>query len=314
MENGKAFSLSLGAATADTRPAVMMRRAALASVSVSLVLVVIKAVAYFATGSVAVLAALADSGLDLFTSWLNWIAIRSALTPADAEHRFGHGKAEPLAGLAQGAFIAGSALFLVIQSIIRLISPEPIENPLMALVVMGISIVCTAALLTYQRRVVAETGSIAIAADRTHYAADLVTNTGVVVAVALAGLLGWIRADPIIALAVAAFMVRSSFSVFRQSYDQLMDRELPDGERAKIKDIVMRHPEVRSLHDLKTRAAGIHTFIQVHIELDPAMSLMRAHRVSDEVEHDLCAEFPRAEVIIHQDPAGVEAPAALSKS
>ena len=291
-----------------------MRRAALASVSVSLVLVVIKAVAYFATGSVAVLAALADSGLDLFTAWLNWIAIRSALTPADAEHRFGHGKAEPLAGLAQGAFIAGSALFLVIQSIIRLVEPEPIENPIVALVVMAISIVGAAGLVVFQRRVVAETGSIAISADRMHYTTDLVTNVGVIVAVALAGLLGWTRADPIIALAVAGFMVGGATSVFRQSYDQLMDRELPDSDREKIKEIVMRHAEVRSLHDLRTRAAGIDTFIQIHIELDPAMSLMRAHQVSDEVEHELCAVFPRAEVIIHQDPAGVEMPAALAKS
>lgn len=306
--------MSIAASTSGAQPAISMRRAALASVSVSLVLVVIKAIAYFATGSVAVLAALADSGLDLFTAWLNWIAIRSALTPADAEHRFGHGKAEPLAGLAQGAFIAGSALFLVIQSIIRLVSPQPIENALVALVVMAISIVGAGGLVVYQRRVVSQTGSIAISADRMHYTADLVTNVGVIVAVALAGLLGWARADPIIALAVAGFMVGSATSVFRQSYDQLMDRELPDSDRARIKEIVMRHAEVRSLHDLRTRAAGIDTFIQVHIELDPAMSLMRAHQVSDEVEHELCAAFPRAEVIIHQDPAGVEMPAALAKS
>jgi ferrous-iron efflux pump FieF len=306
--------LSVAASNAQSLQETSMRRAALASVSVSLFLVVIKTVAYFATGSVAVLAALADSGLDLFTAWLNWIAIRSSLTPADAEHRFGHGKAEPLAGLAQGAFIAASALFLVIQSIIRLISPAPIEHAGIALAVMAVSIVAAAGLVAYQRRVVARTGSIAIAADRMHYTADLVTNAGVIVAVALAGLLGWVRADPLIALAVAGFMVASATAVFRQSYDQLMDRELPDGDRARIKDIVMRHAEVRSLHDLKTRAAGIDTFIQVHIELDPAMSLMRAHQVSDEVEHDLCKAFPRAEVIIHQDPAGVEMPAALAKS
>jgi ferrous-iron efflux pump FieF len=292
----------------------IMRRAALVSVSVSLVLVVIKAIAYFATGSVAVLAALADSGLDLFTAWLNWIAIRSALTPADAEHRFGHGKAEPLAGLAQGAFIAGSALFLVIQSVIRLISPQPLENPVIALVVMAVSIVAAAAIVVYQRRVVAETGSVAISADRMHYTTDLVTNFGVIIAVALAGLLDWTRADPIIALAVAAFMVSGAASVFRQSYDQLMDRELPESDRSRIKEIVMRHTEVRNLHDLRTRAAGIDTFIQIHIELDPAMSLMGAHQVSDEVERELCAAFPRAEVIIHQDPAGVEMPAALAKS
>ena len=291
-----------------------MRRAALASLGVSVLLVAIKAIAYFASSSVAVLAALADSGLDLFTSWLNLVAIRSALTPADHEHRFGHGKAEPLAGLAQGAFIAGSALFLTVQAIVRLLAPQPIDHASVALAVMIISVGAAAGLVFYQRRVVAQTGSLAISADRTHYTSDLMTNAGVIAAIVLGHYLGWMRADPLIAMAVAAFMVVSAANIFRQSYDQLMDRELPDGERARIKDIVMRHSEVRALHDLRTRAAGTNTFIQLHVELDPAISLMRAHLVSDEVEQALCEAFPRAEVIIHQDPAGVEAPAALAKS
>lgn len=302
------------AASAATARETLMRRAALASLGVSIALVAIKAVAYFASGSVAVLAALADSGLDLFTAWLNFVAIRSALTPADAEHRFGHGKAEPLAGLAQGAFIAGSALFLIVQSIVRLITPQPIDNAGVALIVMIVSAVAAAALVAYQRFVVQQTRSVAISADRMHYTSDFVTNLGVILAIFLSSFIGWVRADPAIALCVAAFMVTGAVSVFRQSYDQLMDRELPERERGRIKDIVMRHMDVRSLHDLKTRAAGTDTFIQIHIELDPAMSLMRAHQVSDEVEHALLQAFPRAEVIIHQDPAGVEMPAGLAKS
>jgi len=292
----------------------LMRRAAIASVAVSLFLVAIKAFAYFASGSVSVLAALADSALDLFTASLNFIAIRSALTPADAEHRFGHGKAEPLAGLAQSAFIAGSALFLVIQSIIRLIAPQPFEHPALAFGIMAISILCAAALVGYQRHVVARTGSVAISADRMHYTGDLLTNLGALIAIALVTFFSWARADPIVALLVAAFMIGSAWQVSRRSYDQLMDRELPDSDRSRIKNIVMQHAEVRNLHDLRTRSAGVDTFIQVHIELDPAMSLMRAHEVSDAVEHDLCAAFPRAEVIIHQDPAGVETPADLAQT
>jgi ferrous-iron efflux pump FieF len=292
----------------------LMRRAALASVGVSTLLVALKTIAYFATGSVSVLAALADSALDLFTASLNLIAIRSALTPADAEHRFGHGKAEPLAGLAQGAFIAGSALFLVIQAIIRLVTPQPIARAGVAVAIMVVSIVCAAGLISFQRHVVAKTGSVAISADRLHYMGDLFTNLGVLLAIALVSFAGWTRADPIIALFVAGFMVASAWAVSRQSYDQLMDRELPDSDRERIKGIVMGHSEVRSLHDLRTRSAGVDTFIQVHIELDPAMSLMRAHEVSDAVESDLCAAFPRAEVIIHQDPAGVEMPATLART
>lgn len=292
----------------------LMRRAAFASVGVSLLLVALKTFAYFATFSVAMLASLADSALDLFTSALNLVAVRSALTPADAEHRFGHGKAEPLAGLAQGAFIAASAMFLVLQAAERLIAPQPVPHSLLALGVMGISILCAIALILYERHVVARTGSIAIAADQTHYFADLTTNVGVIVALLLSGWLGWEFADPLIALLVAAVLVWSAWTVFVRSYDQLMDRELPNSDRARIKAIVRRHAQVRDLHGLRTRAAGVNTFIQLHLELDPDIMLLRAHEISDAVERDLCAAFPGAEVIIHQDPAGLETPPPLERS
>jgi ferrous-iron efflux pump FieF len=283
-----------------------MRRAALASVLVSLFLVAIKAAAYFASNSVALLASLADSSLDLFTAGLNMLAIHEALTPADAEHRFGHGKAEPLAGLAQGAFIAASAVFLVVQGAQRLMAPQPIEHSLDALAVMFISIAAAICLILYERRVIAKTGSVAVTADATHYFGDLVSNVGVVVAILLSSRLGWISADPIIALLVALVLVISAWSVFRQSLDQLMDRELPDGERDKIVRIVRTQEEVRALHDLKTRQAGGVVFIQAHLELDPGMTLAHAHAISDQVEKAICAAFPNAEVIIHQDPAGEE--------
>jgi len=291
-----------------------MRRAAIASLSVSAFLVAIKTFAYFSSDSVSVLAALADSALDLFTSTLNLIAIRSALTPADEEHRFGHGKAEPLAGLAQGAFIAGSATFLIVQAVNRLIDPDPVQQSGAALVVMIVSIVFATGLVMYQRSVVARTGSVAIGADKVHYLGDVATNAGVIVALILVKYWRWEQADPIIAIFVAGILIWSAWSVFRQSYDQLMDRELPDEERDRIMAIIRGHPEVRNLHDLRTRAAGVHTFIQCHIELDPATSLMRAHEVSDEVERAVCAQFPHAEVIIHQDPEGVEQPVALAAS
>jgi ferrous-iron efflux pump FieF len=288
--------------------ATLMRRAAVASLLVSVFLVAIKAFAYFTSDSVSVLAALADSALDLFTATLNLIAIRSALTPADDEHRFGHGKAEPLAGLAQGAFIAASATFLIVQGVNRLIDPDPITHSDSALIVMVVSIVFAIGLVMYQRYVVRRTGSIAIGADKVHYLGDVATNAGVILALVLVRYWGWTQADPIIAIIVACVLVWSAWSVFRQSYDQLMDRELPDEERAKIEAIVLSHNDVRSLHDLRTRAAGLHTFIQCHIELDPGMNLLRAHEVSDEVERSICAQFPHAEVIIHQDPEGIEAP------
>jgi ferrous-iron efflux pump FieF len=290
---------------------VWMRRAAFASVSVSLFLVGIKAFAYFASHSVAMLASLADSALDLFTSWLNLVAIRHALTPADAEHRFGHGKAEPLAGLAQGAFITASALFLVIQAVNRILVPEPIEHSIAALVVMCVAIACAIGLILYERKVVAKTGSLAVEADQTHYFGDLVTNIGVVLALLLSTIGGWTLADPLIAIAVAGVMLWSAFGVGRQSFHQLMDRELPDEERARICRIAQSHSAVKNVHDLKTRMAGLSTFIQLHLALDPHMSLAEAHSISDAVERALLQAYPGAEVIIHQDPAGLEPEPAL---
>ena len=284
----------------------IMRNAALASVGVALFLVTIKAAAYFASNSVAMLASLADSALDLFTSGLNMWAIHSALSPADAEHRFGHGKAEPLAGLAQGAFIAASAVFLVAEGAQRLMAPQPIDHSLEVLIVMFIAIAAAIGLIVYERGVIAKTGSVAVTADVTHYFGDLVSNIGVVVAIILSARLGWTVADPIIALLVALVMVASAWNVFRISFDQLMDRELPDAGRDRIVEIVKRHNDVWALHELRTRQAGGSVFIQVHLELDPNITLAQAHAISDRVEKDICAAFPQAEVMIHQDPAGVE--------
>jgi ferrous-iron efflux pump FieF len=211
-----------------------MRRAAQASVSISLFLVAIKTFAYFASHSVAMLASMADSALDLFTAGLNLFAIREALTPADKEHRFGHGKAEPLAGLAQGAFITASAMFLVIQAVQRLLNPQPIDHGLEALLVMLIAIVMAIGLILYERSVIKRTGSLAVSADQTHYLGDLVTNIGVVIAILMAVVLGWQQADPIIALLVAAVLVGSAWLVFRKCLDQLMDHELPTARRSSL--------------------------------------------------------------------------------
>jgi ferrous-iron efflux pump FieF len=292
----------------------LVRNAAFAAVAVSGFLVALKAGAYIVTGSVALMASLADSALDLFASSINLLAISQSQTPADREHRFGHGKAEPLAGLAQGAFIAGSATFLVVESAGRLVSPRPVGHALVGLVVMAVSIVAVLGLVVFQRLAVARTGSIAIRADRLHYLGDLFTNIGVALGIVLSARFGVLIADPIVGFGVAAMLSASAWKVVHQSYDQLMDRELPDSERARIKEIVLGHADVHNMHDLRTRAAGISTFIQLHIELDPAISLTRAHEVSDAVEADILASYPDAQVIIHQDPAGVEKPQPFARS
>lgn len=285
-----------------------MRQATYASVSVAAILIAIKFLAWLATDSVAMLATLVDSMLDAAASLVNLFAVRQALTPADREHRFGHGKAEPLAGLVQSAFIAGSALFLFVEVGRRFVHPKAIDQGALALAVMGVSVALTVALVLFQRYVVRKTASLAISADRLHYFGDLLANVSVAIALVLAVEFGLQWADPVFGAIIAVYIVWSAWEIIRQSLDQLMDRELPDEERKRIREIALSHPEVRSVHDLRTRTSGRDIFIQIHIELDPSATLVHAHVISDAVEAKLQEAFPAAEVIIHQDPEGVDEP------
>jgi ferrous-iron efflux pump FieF len=280
--------------------------AAVVAVTVAGILIAAKTGAWLATGSVSLLSTLIDSLLDLAASLVNLLAIRHALQPADREHRFGHGKAEPLAGLAQAAFVSGSAAFLLFEAFQRLISPVPIGNTTFGITVMVMSIVLTLGLVGFQRYVVRRTGSVAISADSLHYSADLLVNTSVVVALLLTAHLGWSAADPLFAIGIALFILRGAWSIFRSSFDLLMDRELPEDERQQIRDLATAHAGVISLHDLRTRSSGTKTFIQFHLEMDGNMTLLEAHEIADDVMDEIEEAFPDAEVLIHEDPFGIK--------
>ncbi len=283
-----------------------MRAATYASVSVASVLILAKTGAWLFTESVSLLSSLVDSLLDAGASIVNLLAVRHALQPADREHRFGHGKAEPLAGLAQSAFIAGSGIFLLLESADRLINPMPVENGAVGIAVMVLAIVLTLGLVLFQRYVVKKTNSVAIAADSLHYRVDILVNAAVIVSLVLASYQGWLLADPLFAIAIVAYMAWGSLSIARESINSLMDRELPDEDRIRIRDIAMGHPEVLDVHDMRTRTAGPDTFIQLHLELPGHLLLEEAHRISDEVMYRVEDAFPNAEVLIHQDPEGVD--------
>ena len=283
----------------------LMRRATYASVAVATILIGAKLFAYLMTDSVSLLSTLLDSLLDAAASLVNLVAVRTALTPADAEHRFGHGKAEPLAALGQSAFIAGSALFLLVEAGNRVVNPSPIQNSGIGLAVMVFSIAATFLLVLYQRHVIRLTNSVAIRADSIHYVSDLLVNGAVIAALLLWRQFGWALADPIFAAGVGVYILFTAWRIARGSLDLLMDRELPDSARHRIREIALANPVVRELHDLRTRSSGQATFIQFHLELDGAMALIHAHAVSDEVEDAILMEFPGAEIMIHEDPAGV---------
>jgi ferrous-iron efflux pump FieF len=297
---------SLRVAPAAAGP--LMRRASYASIAVAAVLIAAKLAAWFATDSVSLLSSLLDSLVDATASLVNLVAIQQALAPADAEHRFGHGKAEPLGSLGQSAFIAGSAVLLVVQAAQHLLHPVPVAHTSVGLAVMAFAIVLALALVAYQQHVIRRTGSLVVAADAVHYRADLVLNAGVILSLVLTAQLGWPAIDPLFGAAIAVWILYGAGQVGRQAIVQLMDRELPDADRARIREIALSHPEVISVHDLRTRAAGPTAFVQIHLELDGNMTLKEAHRISDAVEGQIRAAFPYSEVIIHQDPEGVDEP------
>ncbi len=284
----------------------LMKLATYASVTVATVLILTKSVAWVLTDSVSMLSTLIDSLLDVGASLLNLVAVRHALEPADREHRFGHGKAEALAGLAQAAFIAGSAMFLVVQAIERLFNPRLIFQTEIGYWVMSLAIVLTVALVAFQRYVVGRTGSIAITADSTHYKMDVLVNFSVIVSLFLASEFGLAWADPAFAIGIAGYIVWGAWEIGIASLHMLMDRELPDGERQRIREIALSHPSVLGVHDLRTRSAGNQLFIQMHLEMNGDITLHDAHVISDQVETSIMAAFPNAEVLIHEDPEGID--------
>jgi ferrous-iron efflux pump FieF len=285
----------------------MMGRAAKASVFVASVLIIIKSIAWFMTGSVALLGSLVDSILDLAASFINFIAIKASLEPPDSDHRFGHGKAEAIAGLAQSSIIFGSSIFIFFESAARLIEPHPVEATTVGIIVSAIAIVLTFVLVLYQKHVVRETGSVAIEADSLHYTGDLLLNAAVILALFLVNVEGFGMADGLFGVGIALYIAWTAVGIARVSIDMLMDKEFDKDERERIFNLVLGNAEVKGMHDLKTRRSGLQSFIQMHIELDPEMSLYDAHMVADEVEATVGEVF-NAEILIHLDPLGLETP------
>ncbi|MEL0006024.1 MAG: cation diffusion facilitator family transporter [Luminiphilus sp.] len=282
----------------------LLRLATHLSVSVALILIVAKAYAWWMTDSVAILASLVDSLMDAGASLLNLFAVRYALAPADASHRWGHGKAEAIAGLGQGVFILGSGIFLVSEAVNRLMNPAPVTAFSVGIGVMVLTIVLTAALVAVQSSVIRRTRSAAIRADSLHYRADLLTNAAVLAALVLAHF-GWPGVDPLFALAVAAYTLKAAWDIIRDALSELLDQELPEARRQEIIAVASGHPQVRGVHDLRTRSAGRVDFIELHLELDDHMPLMVAHEVSDAVEEALVERIPHADVMIHLDPVSL---------
>ncbi|MDD0973262.1 cation diffusion facilitator family transporter [Pseudomonas fontis] len=279
----------------------LLRLATRASVAVACILIVSKAVAWWLSGSVSLLAGLTDSMLDGAASFLNLLAVHYALRPADDDHRFGHGKAEALAGMAQALFIGVSAVLIAGQALERLQDPHPLGDATVGIVVMVLSLGLTVALLALQSKVIRITGSTAVRADSLHYRSDLLLNSSILLALILARF-GWPQLDAYFGLGIALYILWSALQIARESTATLMDKELPGDVGEEMMALVTAVPGVLGAHDLRTRVSGSHWFVQVHLELPGDLPLTKAHALSDEAAAAIKRKFPQAEVLVHADP------------
>ena len=289
---------------ADHANAALNRSAALASTTIAALLVGLKGWAAWTTGSTAMLGSLADTALDLISSIATLVGVWVAGQPADRQHRFGHGKAEALSAMFQVVLISISALALGFHAVQQIMAHERTSAAGDGIIVSAIAIVATLGLLAWQRHVIARTKSVAIATDHLHYKADLLVNVAVIAALVLEQQFDVTHADPVFGLGIALWLAWGAWSASQQAIVQLMDREWPEEKRQRFVEVIARHPELRGVHDLRTRTSGKRDFVQFHVWVDPDMSIRAAHTVMDEIELKLRAEFPGVEMLIHPDPEG----------
>jgi cation diffusion facilitator family transporter len=287
--------------TSSPEHARLLRLATRASVAVACTLIIAKAIAWWLSGSVSMLAGLTDSALDGVTSMLNLLAVHYALRPADDDHRYGHGKAESLAGMAQALFIGGSAVLIAFQAYERIQHPEPLGAPWLSIGVIVFSLLLTAALLTLQHRVIKQTGSNAVRADSLHYRSDMLLNGSILLALILAGM-GFHQLDAWFGLGIAGYILWSAIQIARESFSVLMDEELPIDVSQHMLELACSVPGVLGAHDLRTRISGNHWFVQLHLELPGELTLSVAHGISDQAADAIHKAYPRAEVLVHADP------------
>lgn len=276
-----------------------------AAVLVAATLVALKLWALWATGALSVAASLADSALDLIASLAGLAAVIYAARPADDDHAFGHASAEDLAALGQAALVTISALMIAARAAERLMVPDaqPLRAEGVGLTVMCVSVLLTGALVLWQRRVAKRTGSRVVAADAMHYMADLLPNLGAIGALAASAAWGIGQVDSVVALASSVLLLAGAARIARGAWNALMDRGADDATVARLIDIADAAPGLAGWHDLKTRTSGARLFVQIHVEIDGALTLRDAHSIGARLRHQMLDAFPNAEVIVHKDPA-----------
>lgn len=280
----------------------LMKQASYASVIVASTLILLKGITFFLTGAVSILSSLFDSVQDMMTSLVNMIAVKHATEPADKQHRFGHGKAQALGGLIQAFIIALASFGLLIESGRRFLNPQPISHMTLAIIITLFAILMTLILVRFQGLVVQKTQSLSIKTDRAHYAGDILMNIGVLLSILISYYTEWLYVDSLFGVGVSIYLGVVVYHVLKESFNMLMDTEMPEDFRKKIKVIAHSFPEVILVHDLKTRQSGTSAFVQFCVHLDDTLTLGEAHDITDKIEYQIKKEFPDTAVIIHAEP------------
>ncbi len=294
-------SLSPQAETYRPRMALIAGAASLATVAA---LILIKAFAYWQSGSSSVLASLMDSLADATASAMSLLAIHLSLKPADKNHRSGHGKIEGIAALVQAMLILGGGIGLLLEAVDRFLNPQAVAFFGLAIGIMAVSIVLSVLLVAVQRRVLKQAPSLAVEADQAHYSMDVIVNAGVIAVLLLLRFGAPVWLDPAFALLVAAYLGLTAKRIGKKGVDMLLDRELPKDRRQHILSVIRAQDGVMGVHDLRTSQSGMRIFISFDIEADPQLSLLAAHEIARKTEQALLEQFPNADIMIHVDPHG----------
>ena len=284
----------------------LVRSASIASLLVASTLIVLKSYGWVTTASVSLLASLADSLIDFLASVFVFVAISYSMLPADAKHRFGYDKSEGLAAFVQSLFIGISGIYVCFEATKRLLNPSQISQPSIAIWIILVSIVLTLALVMYQKYVVKKSKSIAIESDQYHYLTDTFINFSVLFSIAITGWTRFVFIDALVGLLISGVVLYTSVTLLKKSFRILLDQEIQSEDRDQIREIALDHPKVLGFHDLRTRDTGRKYIIQFHLELDPNMSLLESHEITDEVTDNVLKLYPDSELIIHTDPLGID--------
>ena len=284
----------------------LVRSASIASLLVAFTLIVLKSYGWVTTTSVSLLGSLADSLIDFLASVFVFVAISYSILPADAKHRFGYGKSEGLAAFVQSLFICISGIYVCFEAIKRLLNPSQINQPSIAIWIILVSIALTLALVMYQKYVVKKSKSIAIESDQYHYLTDSFINLSVLFSIVITGWTRFVFTDALVGLLISGVVLYTSVTLLKKSFKILLDQEIQSDDRDRIREIALDHPKVLGFHDLRTRDTGRIYIIQFHLELDPNMSLLESHEITDEVTDNVLKLYPDSELIIHTDPLGID--------